>query len=114
MYRGQLHRGESGVRDNWQEVMQRNMTVGFYAPTSFSRDPKVAAQFKAKTGARTVYFIEEGVGYKLDEISVFANEKEVLVECVALMTVLGTNQEDQNVGECDGDYYRATLEMREG
>lgn len=115
---GTLYRAETGATKTWDSRMYPGGTFGFYAPTSFSRDPAVLKNFKDDAGVRTVFILHGASGWILDDFSGYT-EKEVLVESVCFVEVIAAEKFDGShrdvlMGEIKQGLHRVEGRVRPG
>ena len=115
---GTLYRAETGAMTTWDSKMYPGGSFGFYAPTSFSRDPAVLKNFKDDAGVRTVFILHGASGWILDDFSGYT-EQEVLVESVCFVDVIAAEKFDAShrdvlMGEIKQGLHRVQGRVRPG
>jgi len=114
---GTLYRAETGAMKTWDSKMYPGGSFGFYAPTSFSRDPAVLKNFKEEE-VRTVFILHGASGWILDDFSGYT-EQEVLVESVCFVEVIAAEKFDAThrdvlMGEIKQGLHRVEGRVRPG
>ena len=114
---GTLYRAETGAMKTWDSKMYPGGSFGFYAPTSFSRDPAVLKNFKEEE-VRTVFILHGASGWILDDFSGYT-EQEVLVESVCFVEVIAAEKFDAShrdvlMGEIKQGLHRVEGRVRPG
>jgi len=87
LYHGDLYRAEHGARTNWETAAQPGKKIQWFTPLSFSPNPKVLANFMSTVGVRTITVLRNACGYHLKELSIYANEDEVLSESITVAEI---------------------------
>ena len=116
---GILYRAERGVMSTWDAKMRPGGIFSFQVPTSFSQNPAVLNRFKDGSGDRTVFIVHGAAGWVLSELSVYADEDEVLLEPVCNFQVMraekfDANHRDVQMGEARPGLHRVEGHVRPG
>ena len=116
---GILYRAERGVMSTWDAKMRPGGIFSFQVPTSFSKNPAVLNRFKDGSGDRTVFIVHGAAGWVLSELSVYADEDEVLLEPVCNFQVMraekfDANHRDVQMGEVRPGLHRVEGHVRPG
>ena len=93
IFEGTLYRAENGVHTTLDQA-KTGTSFAFFAPTSFSVNAQVIRTFKDIVTPRTVFELEDGVGYLLGSLSKFPEEGEVLLMGVAILMITDTEKFD--------------------
>ncbi len=115
---GTLYCAETGAMTTWDSKMYPGGSFGFYAATSFSRDPAVLKNFKEEE-MRTVFILHGASGWILDDFSGYPLEQEVLVESVCFVDVIAAEKFDAShrdvlMGEIKQNLHRVVGRVRPG
>ena len=116
---GILYRAERGVMSTWDAKMRPGGIFSFQVPTSFSQNPAVLNRFKDGSGDRTVFIVHGAAGWVLSELSVYADEDEVLLEPVCNFQVMraekfDADHRDVQMGEARPGLHRVEGHVRPG
>eukprot|EP00927_Polykrikos_kofoidii_P018389 TRINITY_DN1851_c0_g1_i2.p1 TRINITY_DN1851_c0_g1~~TRINITY_DN1851_c0_g1_i2.p1 ORF type:complete len:438 (-),score=44.49 TRINITY_DN1851_c0_g1_i2:1267-2580(-) len=96
LYEGNLYRGETGVRSNWDTVSKPGSHIQLFCPASFSTAAEVADEFMRASGIRSLTEISRGWGYRITELSLYPEESEILTESILHVKVESSASYDES------------------